>query len=92
MPANNLSTIMRADAIIVLERGRIVEVGRHDDLLNREGVYASLYRMQLLEPKRAEPVTEEPRAARGVGAPPIEKPQGAPSESRGAQASGVERG
>ena len=49
--AHRLSTIMRADAIVVLERGRIVEVGRHDELLNREGVYASLYKMQLLEPK-----------------------------------------
>jgi subfamily B ATP-binding cassette protein MsbA len=52
--AHRLSTIMRADAIIVLERGRIVEIGRHDELLSGEGVYAALYKMQLLEPKRDE--------------------------------------
>jgi subfamily B ATP-binding cassette protein MsbA len=53
--AHRLSTIRRADAIVVLERGRVVEIGRHDELLSRpEGTYSALYQLQLLEGRKAE--------------------------------------
>ncbi|MEJ2391149.1 MAG: lipid A export permease/ATP-binding protein MsbA [Gammaproteobacteria bacterium] len=44
--AHRLSTIERVDKIVVMENGRIVEMGNHRVLLEKEGAYASLYRMQ----------------------------------------------
>ncbi|HEY3941051.1 MAG TPA: ABC transporter ATP-binding protein [Acidimicrobiales bacterium] len=44
--AHRLSTIRNADTILVMEAGRIVEQGHHDDLLARDGAYANLYNAQ----------------------------------------------
>lgn len=44
--AHRLSTIERADRIVVLTGGRIAETGTHDELIERQGVYANLYHLQ----------------------------------------------
>ena len=47
--AHRLSTIRDADRIIVMQRGRIVEDGTHETLLERDGLYAQLYYRQFAE-------------------------------------------
>jgi ATP-binding cassette subfamily B protein len=51
--SHRISTVRHADRIGVLVRGRIVELGTHEELLERNGYYASLFQKQLLEEELA---------------------------------------
>jgi subfamily B ATP-binding cassette protein MsbA len=52
--AHRLSTVERANRIVVLDRGRIAEIGNHRELLERGGIYARLYRIQFAEDTEAQ--------------------------------------
>ncbi|KAG9306772.1 hypothetical protein G9A89_005672 [Geosiphon pyriformis] len=50
--AHRLSTIKNADKIVVMQKGEIMEIGRHDELIEREGIYYGLVKAQELKTKR----------------------------------------
>jgi subfamily B ATP-binding cassette protein MsbA len=62
--AHRLSTIRRAHKIVVLERGEVAEVGPHEELLVRRGIYRKLYDLQFVDDERG--AGEAPDRARGV--------------------------
>ena len=57
--AHRLSTVREADMILVLDHGRIVERGRHDELLAAGGQYAELYRIQFERQEHGDPDSPE---------------------------------
>jgi ATP-binding cassette, subfamily B, bacterial len=54
--AHRLSTVLHADCIYVLERGRIAECGRHDELLKKRGLYYAPWRQQVGEGRAVDPI------------------------------------
>ncbi|WP_081883492.1 ABC transporter ATP-binding protein [Glycomyces tenuis] len=84
--AHRLSTVRRADKILVLENGRVAEMGAHEDLVARGGLYAELYRTQFAERSGADrgPSAERSGADRGSSAERSEagrEPGNEPSEA-----------
>ncbi len=63
--AHRLSTVQRADRIVVMEGGRIVEQGTHADLLDAGGRYRQLYDLQFRDESKSEAVTPSGGDARG---------------------------
>lgn len=68
--AHRLSTIVRADQILVLDRGQIIERGKHDELLAMGGKYARLCEQSLLETRTQSPTEDETEIAE----PPVLTP------------------
>ena len=52
--AHRLSTIRKADKILVLDKGEIKEIGSHDELIQKQGFYYELHRMQFQNPASAQ--------------------------------------
>ncbi len=64
--AHRLSTVLRANRLLVLDHGRIVEQGGHDQLLQADGLYARLYRHQFRETAAPSSAIDDPVPSRAV--------------------------
>jgi ABC-type multidrug transport system ATPase subunit len=78
--AHRLSTIRNADLIIVVDHGRIVQRGRHEELMREGGLYTELYRTQFDQ----SPLPTQPRSRSRSGRTPLQQHKGLPARTLGA--------
>jgi ATP-binding cassette subfamily B protein len=64
--AQRLSTVRQADLIVVLDQGRIVQQGTHEELLPIEGLYRQIYDLQLRDQERFQEEMDEIRSQKGA--------------------------
>jgi ATP-binding cassette, subfamily B, multidrug efflux pump len=60
--AQRITTVLNADLILVLERGRVVASGKHDDLMENSPIYAEIYNSQLVGDVQVDETSEVPAA------------------------------
>jgi ABC-type multidrug transport system fused ATPase/permease subunit len=82
--AQRLRTIMRADQILVLDGGQIVQRGRHDELIEQPGLYRTIYDLELKDQEEALGTVRAATAATNGGsaeaaAPPVPAPESSPA-------------
>jgi len=62
--AHRLSTVRRADRIVVIENGSIADIGTHEELMQKLGTYRRLYDLQFIDVEQSRPVAQPQEAGK----------------------------
>ena len=79
--AHRLSTVKRADQVLVMERGRIVQRGKHETLIRQDGPYQQIYEVQMRDQEEYSAARQQSEASNGT--PPDGASNGGPARGDG---------